>query len=226
MSHAEIVFIALQGLLLFYLGGTAVYLFVFSVLSLFSRKEPPPLDFKKRKFAILIPCYQEDEVIFEVAEQALLQEYPTDLFDVIVIADKFEKSTIQRLSELPIILFDENFAISTKTRALNHALRNLPDNKYDIAVILDGDNLMEPEFLAQLNDAFSFPYLAIQGHRMAKNLNTDFAILDAVSEEINNNIFRKAHRKIGLSSALIGSAMAFRYDFFKKLMSNIEVVGG
>ncbi|MCK9451193.1 MAG: glycosyltransferase family 2 protein [Bacteroidales bacterium] len=226
MSYVEIIFFVLQGLLLLYLGGTAVYLFVFATLSLFPREEQPPLDFKKRKFALLIPCYQEDEVIIEVAQQALLQYYPVDLFDVIVIADKFEKSTIQRLSELPIILFEEDFEISTKTRALNYALRNLPDNKYDIAVILDADNLMESNFLGQLNDAFSFPYLAIQGHRMAKNLNTDFAILDAISEEINNNIFRKGHRNIGLSSALIGSAMAFRYDFFKQLMSNIEVVGG
>lgn len=226
MSSVEIIFYAFQGLLLIYFGGTAVYLFFFAVLSLFSKKEQPPLDFKKRKFAILIPCYQEDEVILEVAQQALLQHYPSDLFDVVVIADKFEKHTIHKLSELPIFLFNENFAISTKTRALNHALRNLPENKYDIVVILDADNLMEPDFLGQLNDAFSYPYLAIQGHRVAKNLNTNFAILDAISEEINNNIFRKAHRNIGLSSALIGSAMAFRYDFFKQLMNNIEVVGG
>lgn len=226
MSYAEIILYAFQGLLLIYLGGTAVYLFSFAVLSLFSKKEQRPRDFKKRKFAILIPCYREDEVILEVAQQALLQRYNSDLFDVIVIADNFEKNTIQKLSELSIILFDENFAISTKTRALNHALRNLPNNKYDIVVILDADNLMEPDFLGRLNDAFSYPYQAIQCHRIAKNLNTDFAVLDAISEEINNNIFRKAHRNIGLSSALIGSAMAFRYDFFKQLMSNIEVVGG
>ena len=85
---------------------------------------------------------------------------------------------------------------------------------------------MEKDFLAKLNDAFSYPYQAIQAHRIAKNLNTNFAILDAISEEINNNIFRKGHRKIGLSSALIGSAMAFRYDFFKDLMADVEVVGG
>ncbi len=226
MSYAEIIFFAFQALLLIYLGGTAVYLFIFAVLSLFNKKEQRPLDFKKRKFAILIPCYQEDEVILEVAQQALFQRYPSDLYDVIVIADNFEEATIQKLSELSIILFNENFAISTKTRALNHALRNLPDKNYDIVVILDADNLMEPDFLGRLNDAFSYPYLAIQGHRVAKNLNTNFAILDAISEEINNNIFRKAHRNIGLSSALIGSAMAFKYDFFKQLMSDIEVVGG
>jgi cellulose synthase/poly-beta-1,6-N-acetylglucosamine synthase-like glycosyltransferase len=218
--------IVIQWVLLLYLGGSALYLFWFAFLSLFPLKNLPPVDFKKRRFAVLIPSYMEDEVIFEVVEQALQQNYPKDLYDVVVIADKFKAETIQKLKQYPIILFNENFSMSTKTRALNHALRLLPDNHYDVAVVLDADNLMEEDFLAKLNDAFSYPYQAIQCHRVAKNLNTNFAILDAISEEINNNIFRKGHRKIGLSSALIGSAMAFRYDFFKNLMEDVEVVGG
>ena len=70
-------------------------------------------------------------------------------------------------------------------------------------------------------------YLHIhQGHRIAKNVNNSFAILDAISEEINNLIFRKAHRVVGLSSALIGSGMAFDYKIFKKEMKDIKAIGG
>lgn len=65
---------------------------------------------------------------------------------------------------------------------------------YDVAMILDADNVMEQGVLYQMNEAFNHGFLAVQGHRMAKNLNTDFAILDAISEEINNKIFRKGHR--------------------------------
>ena len=68
--------------------------------------------------------------------------------------------------------------------------------------------------------------MAVQGHRTAKNTNTSLAILDAASEEINNHIFRKGHRVLGLSSAIIGSGMAFRYGFFKELMSGVKAVGG
>ena len=48
-------------------------------------------------------------------------------------------------------------------------------------------------FLKKINAAFAHGYVAVQGHRTAKNMNTSWAILDAVSEEINNNIFRKGH---------------------------------
>ena len=52
------------------------------------------------------------------------------------------------------------------------------------------------------------------------------AILDAISEEVNNQIFRKGHRALGLSSALIGSGMAFDYHFFKTTMAKVNAIGG
>ena len=64
----------------------------------------------------------------------------------------------------------------------------------------------------------------MQGHRVAKNHNTNLATLDAVSEEINNNIFRSGHRAIGLSSALIGSGMAFDYELIKSEMAKIDAI--
>lgn len=69
--------------------------------------------------------------------------------------------------------------------------------------------------MSDINDLFANPDVeAVQTHRIAKNMNNDMALLDAVSEEINNTIFRLGHAKLGLSAALIGSGMAFRYDLF------------
>jgi cellulose synthase/poly-beta-1,6-N-acetylglucosamine synthase-like glycosyltransferase len=99
-------------------------------------------------------------------------------------------------------------------------------SQYDIAVVLDADNVMALDFLTKVNAAFEQGLIAVQGHRAAKNMNNSWAILDAVSEEINNNIFRKGHRVLGLSSAIIGSGMAFKYDYFKELMSTVTAVGG
>lgn len=216
----------LQAILFIYIAGTSLYLFVFAFASLFRLNQKITPDSKKRRFVILIPCYKEDEIIEDVVKDALKQNYPKELFDIVVIADHFHEEAIEKLKQYPIILFNQNFEISTKTRALNYALQQFEPNTYDAVVVLDADNLMENNFLQKLNTAFSESYLAIQGHRCAKNLNTNFAILDAISEEINNNIFRKGHRKLGLSSALIGSAMAFDFNFFKTIMKDIEVVGG
>ena len=95
---------------------------------------------------------------------------------------------------------------------------------FDNVVILDADNVVRPEFLSQLNVLCTI-YEAIQCHRCAKNANNDVAVLDGASEEINNTIFRKAHNRLGLSSALIGSGMCFDYQLFKKNVFQLSTAG-
>ncbi|MEI6682013.1 MAG: glycosyltransferase family 2 protein [Bacteroidota bacterium] len=202
-----------------------LYIFVFAVAGLFYKQ--PGYNFKIpfRKIAVLIPGYKEDDVIIEVARDALGQDYPHDRYDVVIIADSFQPETLARLRELAIKVIEVKFDKSTKSKALNKAMEQLPDD-YDLAVVLDADNLMAPDFLVKINAAFEQELMAVQGHRTAKNMDTPLAILDAVSEEINNHIFRKGHRVLGLSSAIIGSGMAFRYLFFKEIMATVTAIGG
>jgi cellulose synthase/poly-beta-1,6-N-acetylglucosamine synthase-like glycosyltransferase len=202
-----------------------LYIFVFACSGLFYKQTPFAETSEFRKIAVLIPGYKEDEVIIEVAKDALNQDYPKEKFDVVIIADSFQKETLERLRELPIKVIEVSFEKSTKSKALNKAMELL-DNSFEIAVILDADNVMAEDFLTKINSIFGQNYIAVQGHRTAKNMDTSLAILDAVSEEINNHIFRKGHRVLGLSSAIIGSGMAFKYDFFKNLMLTVNAVGG
>ena len=215
----------IQIILLVYLGFASLYIFIFGFASLFPARKKEVIRSDKRKYAVLIPGYKEDQVIIEVAEDALNQDYPKELYDVIVIADSFKKETLATLKKLPIQVTEVSFDLSTKSKALNVAMDQLPDI-YDVAVVLDADNLMETDFISKINDAFNMGYIAVQGHRIAKNYNTPFAILDAISEEVNNKIFRKGHRVLGFSAALIGSGMAMDYNYFKTMMKSIKAVGG
>lgn len=220
-----VIFNLIQIVFLILLGLATLYIFIFSIAGLFYKQRAYKMKGEIRKIAVLIPGYKEDEVILEVANSALLQDYPSSLFDVIVIADSFLEETINELKALPIKLIEVGFDKSTKSKALNKAMASLTEN-YDIAVILDADNVMARDFLGKINAAFDQGFIAVQGHRTAKNMNNSWAILDAVSEEINNHIFRKGHIALGLSSAIIGSGMAFKYDYFKSLMSTVTAVGG
>ncbi|MCD6347602.1 MAG: glycosyltransferase [Bacteroidales bacterium] len=184
-----------------------------------------PPSAKQRKFAVLIPGYKEDAVIIEVAKKSLEQDYAKESFEVIVIADSFKVETLAELRKLPVRVIEVSFEKSTKSKALNVAMDTIGDD-YEVALILDADNIMETDFVTKINQAFDRNYNTVQGHRVAKNLNSNLAVLDAVSEEINNSIFRKGHRVLRLSSALIGSGMAFDYAFFKKTMKEIKAVGG
>lgn len=221
----QLFYLIIQIVLLTCLCLPVLYIFLFSFAGLFYRQKPYPQQPELRKIALLIPGYREDSVIQEVASNALLQDYPKEYFDVVVIADSFRQDTLDFLKTLPIKVLEVEFDISTKSKALNSAMERITAG-YDIAVILDADNLMAPDFLSKINASFGNGFIAVQGHRTAKNRNTSLAVLDAVSEEINNHIFRKGHRVLGFSSAIIGSGMAFKYDFFKALMSTVTAIGG
>ena len=204
------------------MGFGSFYLFVFAIASFFYRDKNNSKETKLRKFVILIPAYKEDNVIISTANEALIQDYPSELFDVYVIADSFKPKTIELLNKNEKInCIEVSFKQSTKARSINKAL-DIISSDYDGVIIIDADNIMDFSFITKVNKAMSNGDKAIQGHRVAKNLDTSFSILDALSEEINNTIFRKGHVALKISSALIGSGMAFDFNLYKSIMQNID----
>lgn len=209
--------------------GSVAYVAFFAIISLFYDKEDhiaihtASLKDRKARFLILYPAYKEDKVIINAVEQFLMQEYPSDLYTVVVISDHMQSETNKYLQNMPIRLLTPSFEKSSKAKAMQYAINEVQGD-FDNVVILDADNVVRPDFLSQLNILCSV-YDVIQCHRCAKNANNDVAVLDGASEEINNTIFRKAHNRLGLSSALIGSGMCFDYNLFKKNVFELKTAG-
>ena len=211
------------------IAGSVFYVVFFAIISLFYDKEDQVVDHaaalsnKQCKFLILYPAYKEDRVVINAVENFLLQDYPTTHYTVVVISDHMQPETNDYLRQLPITLLEPIFEKSSKAKAMQYAINEVQGD-FDQVVVLDADNVVRPEFLSQLNILCTV-YDAIQCHRCAKNANNDVAVLDGASEEINNTIFRKAHNRLGLSSALIGSGMCFSYDLFKKNVFQLSTAG-
>ena len=221
----RVAFLIIQLVLFVYFFFTTVYFIIFSIAGLFHVSHPQSSNTKQNRFAVLIPGYREDAVIIEVAKEALNQDYPKELYDVIIIADTFSQGTLDSLRKLPIQVMEVVFENSSKAKALKEAVKRLPGN-YEVALILDADNVMETDCITKINNCINLGYKALQVHRTAKNQNTAFAILDTISEEINNQIFRKGHWVFGLSSALIGSGMAFDYKLFIDYITSMDFILG
>ncbi|MGL1888645.1 MAG: glycosyltransferase family 2 protein [Reichenbachiella sp.] len=179
-----------------------------------------------KKFAILIPGYKEDNVIINTIEGNLKVNYPTEYFDIIIIADSFKKETLKKISNYPIITQVVSFEKSTKVKALSYTIEKLEDN-YDNVIILDADNIMEEDYLIKVNSYLtSNPYKAIQTQRWPKNKNNDLAILDGISESINNHVYRQGAHATGFSVSLSGSGMVFDRHLFQDLITKMTSIGG
>lgn len=196
---------------------TVLYLGVFAIASIFNKSHEFHRTKKQNRIVVMIPSYKQDHVIEQTVISVLSQAYPQRMFDVVVISDHQEEMTNMRLAQYPITLLTPNFEESTKAKSVQYAILNLPEFKiYDIALILDADNIVEQDFLAKVNDAFETAATkAIQMHRVSRNRDTTIALLGSIFEEINNAIFRRGHINVGLSSALAGSGVAYDFVWFK-----------
>lgn len=195
---------------------TTLYMLFFSVASLFYHKSTIPKTRQQNRFIILILSYKNPKVV-QTVKSILGQTYPQRLFDVTVVSDHNNEMTNMRLAQEPITLLTPDFEESTRAKALQLGFNNLPQFKiYDVVIILDGGNIVEPEFLEQVNDAYeSASTKAIQVHRLSRNRDTTAARMGAIFEEINNSIFRRGHFAIGLSSSLMTSGCAFDFSWFR-----------
>ena len=218
------------------MAASGAYILFFALISLLWKKPVSRLSSylsnqvlslkaeKKHTFLVLYPAYKEDRVIVTSVHKFLAQYYPYNGFHVAVISDHMQPETNDQLRQFPITLLTPIFEKSSKAKAMQYAMDQIKD-EFDYVVILDADNVVNSDFLEKLNEVCAKGYKAIQCHRCAKNSNNDIAVLDGVSEEINNTIFRKAHNRIGLSSALIGSGMCFDFKWFKENVYKLSTAG-
>lgn len=203
---------------------TVAYMTFFSLCSLFSRNHAVPKAKRQNRFIIIIPSYKNDRNILNTVKSVLSQTYPQRLFDVTVVSDHQGEMTNMRLAQYTITLLTPNFEKSSKVKSLQYAILNLPAFKiYDIVVILNAGDIVEPEFLEQLNEAYeSAGTRAIVTHKMPRNRDTSSARLSTIFEEINNSVFRRGHIALGLSSALMGSGVAYEFSWYKKHIMKVR----
>ncbi|RZJ81522.1 MAG: glycosyltransferase [Flavobacterium sp.] len=208
-----------------YLLLNCCYLAFFGIVGLFSLPKSKKEATTFRKTAVLFPTYQENVVIIESVRTALKHQYGGS-FEIVVIADGLQPETLVTLKALGARVIEVFFEKSTKGKAMQFAMNQLQTEGFEIAMILDVDNLMGDDCLNYVNAAFEQGKKVVQTHRVAKNMDSNFAFLDACNEEVNNHLFRKGHAVVGLSAALIGSGMAFAFEYLRHLLNNIgETVG-
>jgi cellulose synthase/poly-beta-1,6-N-acetylglucosamine synthase-like glycosyltransferase len=200
-----------------YLAFCTVYLCTMAVAGLSKSRYSFSVHPEKKKILILIPSYKEDNIIQDTAFRASRHNYPPGSFSVMVIADKLAQTTMDGLRSVPVHVLpvDENM----KSRSIHQALKNLP-GVFDIIMLLDADNIMQEGCLERINSAFHQGFSAVQCHRTAKNRNSPVALLDAMSEEINMNLFRRGPARLGLSAAPVGSGMAFETGLLTSIFSS------
>ncbi|WP_231490811.1 glycosyltransferase [Pedobacter sp. Leaf170] len=174
-----------------------------------------------KDYAIIVTAYQQTTLLNNVVNSILNLNYSN--YIVYVVADNCDISNLHFNSDKVILLRpEETLAGNTKSHfyAINKFVR-----PHEILTIIDSDNLVDGEYLNELNVYFNKGFQAVQGVRAAKNLNTAYACLDAASDIFYRFIDRKLLYSVGSSAALSGSGMAFTTTLYRECLEHLVIDG-
>lgn len=199
------------------------YLFIYALASLRKYKNPYPPSPKQHRFLVLFVVLKNGKEVIESINHFLdTQTYPKEKYDIAVAATQLSEEDLVTLLQMPVNIVVPDKEHCTKIYAIQQVMERYSPHEYDAITIFNSDNKVVPNALELFNNAYYSGCDAIQAHRMTENLNTNIAVLNATSEEINNHLFRKAHTALGFSSALIGSGMMFDFEMFQEIAPRLS----
>ena len=195
------------------------YQIVVSFCSLIKLKDKKLIIEKDHKFMAIIPAHNEENVIKNLVESLKAQNYPEELYDIYVIADNCTDATAEIAKEAGAKVlkrFDEEH--KTKGFALNWFLKQkIEENAdYDAFCVFDADNIVDKNFLKNMNKKLCQGEEIVQGYRDIKNP-TDSWITGgyAIFYWMMNRFYHLARYNLGLSPLINGTGFMVKFDVVK-----------
>lgn len=172
------------------------------------------------RFAVLIPARNEEKVIGQLIESLKQQNYPEELYDIYVVANNCTDDTSGEALFHGAKVFECFGSVKCKGDALRQSLDYLMDTDlgYDAFCVFDADNVVDKQFLAEMNNAFLAGARVAKGRNEAKNpYDTWISGCYAIYFRMANIVYNKARANIGLSARLVGTGFAVHRSVIAEL---------
>lgn len=134
---------------------------------------------ENHKYGVIIAARNESAVIAQLIESIKKQNYPQELLDIFVIADNCTDNTAEVSEAAGATVFvRNNTELVGKGYALDYAFNRLhteyADRGYEGYFIFDADNLLDPDYIKEMNSVFDAGYLMVTSYRNSKNYDSNW----------------------------------------------------
>lgn len=192
---------------------------IFGLLpSLKSRKQ---LHNPQKKFAVVIAAHNEEKVIEGIINSLQQQNYPDNLYSIMVICDNCTDSTADIVKQKGALAFERfNNVERGKGFALEWMFQQIfqMEEQYDAIIVLDADNVVSRNFLIHMNDSLCSGHKIIQGYLDTKNPDDSWITSSyAIMYWCMARLWQLSRFRVGLPNALGGTGMCFDIAVLKEL---------
>lgn len=153
----------------------ACYAYQFVYVGVRFFKKTPQREAKKlHRYAAVIAARNESQVISELIQSLKNQNYPTELLDIYVVADNCTDNTASVARRHGATVFERNNLQKVgKGYALNHAFEQIEERHgichYDGYMVFDADNVLDVNYVREINKVFDAGYPVVTSYRNSKN---------------------------------------------------------
>lgn len=196
-----------------------LYQIMVSLCSLVKIKDKPLKVNKDHRFMAIIPAHNEEAVVGNLVESLKKQNYNKELYDIYVIADNCTDNTAKVAKEAGAIVYERfNNSQKTKGYALDWFLaQKIEENApYDAFFVFDADNIVDPNFIKNMNKKLCQGEDVVQGYRDIKNPTDSWITAGyAIFYWTMHRFYHLARYNLGLSPLLNGTGFMVRFDVVK-----------
>ncbi|MEX2512273.1 MAG: glycosyltransferase [Cyclobacteriaceae bacterium] len=163
-------------------------------------------------FACVITVYKELEISWPLVRALLNQKYAD--FHIYLVADGIS-DLMEAIQDPKLTIIQPKTLLKSKVASLHMALERMGPSHTHV-LVLDPDNLVPDHFLSVLNKYHACGFKAVQGKRIAKNIDGNYAALDALGEYYYDFAVRYVPYMLGSSSTIAGSGMSIEKGIYKR----------
>lgn len=197
-----------------------LYSLILGVVGLWRKKEKKNFE-PKKKFICIVAAHNEEVVIGNCVDSLKKQNYPADMYDIYVIADNCTDKTAEIARKHGAKVFErKNKEKRGKGYALEWMFEKIfkMDNDYDTITIFDADNIIDSNFLKEMNSKMLEGYKVVQGYLDSKNP-YDSWITQSYSMAFwsQNRAFQLSRSNLGLSNQIGGTGFVIDINILKQL---------
>jgi cellulose synthase/poly-beta-1,6-N-acetylglucosamine synthase-like glycosyltransferase len=152
-------------------------------------------------------------------------DYPSNLYDVFVVADHCTDETYSHARSDGVYVFERKSGKSgRKGLALHWLFKNYLSSQYDAVVIFDADSIVDPKFLRYMNDRLNLNESIIQGqHVIANEQDSVVSAYCALAMHIDHIFYNLGRYFWGLPAKLMGDGTCLRRQIVNKFWSGDHI---
>lgn len=197
-----------------------IFTLYFAAVAVFAlrRRKRFPRSAPQTRFAVVVAARNEEAVIGNLVCSVLSQEYPEALRDVYVVPNNCTDFTEAAAAAAGAEIIHCLGPVSSKGDALHQAFAQLLPKGYDAFLVFDADNVLAPDYLSRMNDAFASGAQVCKSRTRAQNPTASgVAGCYGLYNVIFDLIWNRARAACGLSAKLVGTGFGFRREVLEHL---------